>query len=323
MSQEDSQQFENRKKDHIKWSLDSESQVKNLSLSQVLSLNHHPFPDLDFEEVHLKSSSRFFTHLKPLMVSSMTGGHDHALKINMELMKACENKNWIFAMGSLRRELEEITFKKNPQKKLLEWKTLVDDYKGVILGNLGLAQVVGHPLESIKELCHRLNLSGLYVHLNPLQEVMQLEGTPQFKGGLKSLMALCEGLDIPVFLKETGSGFSRQSLKDLEGLNLGAVDVSGLGGTHWGRVEGLRSQNQKSMRAQAAKTFRNWGVTTYDSLFYFKELFGTESFAEPPTEPLAKSPKEPLAKSLKEPPLKNSLKNSLTNPSKNSLTNPS
>ena len=275
MSQEDHHQFENRKKDHIRWSLNSESQV-DLSLSQILSLNHHPFPNLDFENVHLKSPSKFFKDSKPLLVSSMTGGHDQAFKINADLMKACENKQWIFAMGSLRRELEEITYKKEVQKRLLEWEALIKDYSGIALGNLGLAQVISCSLDSIKELCHRLKLSGLYVHLNPLQEVMQPEGTPQFKGGLKSLEVLCNGLDIPVFLKETGSGFSKQSLKELKGLKLGAVDVSGLGGTHWGRVEGLRSEDQKSLKAQASKTFKNWGVTTYDSLLYFKELFGVE-----------------------------------------------
>jgi isopentenyl-diphosphate delta-isomerase len=210
----------------------------------------------------------------------MTGGHDQAFKINQDLMRSCENKRWIFATGSLRRELEEITYKKDKQNRLLEWESLVKNHKGVVLGNLGLAQVIVHPIESIKELCERLRLSGLYVHLNPLQEVMQPEGTPQFKGGLESLRALCASLDVPVFLKETGSGFSHQSLKDLKGLNIGAVDVSGLGGTHWGRVEGLRSDDPNALKAQAARTFKDWGVTTYDSLLSFKELYGAkkESF---------------------------------------------
>jgi len=275
MSQEDSQQFESRKKDHIKWSLDSESQV-DLSLSQVLSLNNHPFPNLDFEDIQLESPSKFFNGFKPLMVSSMTGGHDQAFKINEDLMKACESQKWLFAMGSLRRELEEVTLKDKEQKRLIEWESLTKNYNGVAIGNLGLAQVISHPLESIKELCSRLKLSGLYVHLNPLQEVMQPEGTPQFKGGLKSIETLCSKLDIPVFLKETGSGFSKQSLKELEGVSLGAVDVSGLGGTHWGRVEGLRFKDQDAMKAQASRTFKNWGVTTFDSLISYKELYGAD-----------------------------------------------
>jgi len=268
MSQENKEQFENRKKDHIKWSLSSESQV-DLSLSSVLSLNHYPFPDLNFEEIELKSTSRVFPDAKPLMVSSMTGGHDQAFQINKELMKACGNKKWIFAMGSLRRELEEIVHNDEEQKRLSEWELLVKESNCVSVGNLGLAQVILHSVDAIKELCKRLKLSGLYIHLNPLQEVMQAEGTPQFRGGLTSLKKLSDSLDIPVFLKETGSGFSKKSFEDLKDLNIKAIDVAGLGGTHWGRIEGLRSVDQKSIRAVASKTFRNWGVTTYDSLLNF------------------------------------------------------
>ena len=280
MSQEDSQQFENRKKDHIKWSLDSESQV-DLSLSQLAELNHYPFPNLNFDEVHLKTTSFYFPGCKPLMVSSMTGGHDQAFEINKSLMKACEKMNWIFAAGSLRRELEEISFKDSEQKRLKEWEKLTDDFSGVILGNIGLAQVITHSNDSIKELCDRLKLSGLYIHLNPLQEVMQEEGTPEFRDGLERVNEICNLLEVPVFLKETGSGFSKKSLEDLNGLKLGAVDVAGLGGTHWGRVEGLRASNQESIKSRASRTFRNWGVTTYESLVSFKELYGdseSESF---------------------------------------------
>ena len=41
--------------------------------------------------------------------------------------------------------------------------------------------------------------------------------------------------------------------------------MSGLGGTHWGRVEGGRSVSG-SIQARAAQTFRNWGISTVDSV---------------------------------------------------------
>jgi isopentenyl-diphosphate delta-isomerase len=43
------------------------------------------------------------------------------------------------------------------------------------------------------------------------------------------------------------------------------VDISGRGGTHWGRLEGLRSPEQ-SIHFEAAKTFGNWGHPTVTSL---------------------------------------------------------
>ena len=84
-------------------------------------------------------------------------------------------------------------------------------------------------------------------------------------GGLKALETLVKELKLPVIVKETGCGFSESTLRRLRGLGVFAVDVSGLGGTHWGRVEGGRSVPTE-MRAQAAETFRDWGVGTVESL---------------------------------------------------------
>jgi isopentenyl-diphosphate delta-isomerase len=271
MSIEDSNQFEGRKKDHIKWSLDESSQL-DLALSDFLVLNHHPFPDLNFDDVELKTTSGFFKSSKPLMVSSMTGGHDQAYDINSRLLKACESSKWIFAMGSLRRELEEISINDSQKKRLGEWTELLKTHEGPVVGNLGLAQVITHDIDDIKTLINTLKLSGLFIHLNPLQEVLQNEGTPQFKGGRVKVKELCSKLDIPVFFKETGSGFSKMALEDANDLGIAALDVSGLGGTHWGRIEGLRSKNPNSLKAKASKTFKNWGVTTKDSLLFFSEL---------------------------------------------------
>ena len=43
------------------------------------------------------------------------------------------------------------------------------------------------------------------------------------------------------------------------------VDVSGAGGTHWGRIEGHRASNDH-IRSQSASTFANWGIDTAQSI---------------------------------------------------------
>ncbi len=197
------------------------------------------------------------------MVSSMTGGYKEAFKVNKILMQACLNKNWAFSIGSLRKELEMIHL--NELSK--EWVVLRKDFlKSMdLIGNIGIAQLISHKIKDIQKLCKLYELKGLYIHLNPLQEVIQPEGNTNFKGGLGALKNLTENLDVPVFLKETGTGFSKQTFKKIKNLNLSAVDVSGFGGTHWGRIEGLRSQ-EESIFYKASKTFKDWGVTTVESL---------------------------------------------------------
>ena len=50
-----------------------------------------------------------------------------------------------------------------------------------------------------------------------------------------------------------------------------AVDVAGLGGTHWGRVEGLRAPESDPLRI-AAQVFADWGHGTLQSLLAGGEL---------------------------------------------------
>ena len=72
-------------------------------------------------------------------------------------------------------------------------------------------------------------------------------------------------------MKETGCGFSRESLEKLNEIGIQFVDLSGLGGTHWGRIEGQRSHPNEKLHV-AAKVFADWGVSTVDSLLNARSI---------------------------------------------------
>jgi isopentenyl-diphosphate Delta-isomerase len=135
------------------------------------------------------------------------------------------------------------------------------------MGNIGISQLITTPLEVIQRLVDTLEAAAMIIHTNPLQECLQTEGTPYFKGCYKAIAQLCKTLTVPVIVKETGCGFSQGTLERLKDLGIYAVDVSGLGGTHWGRIEGTRAKGlEDRIRAKAAQTFKNWGVSTVTSL---------------------------------------------------------
>ncbi len=253
------QQFEQRKADHITLALMHQNQALESNQLDSVHLTHEALPDFDFEALNISSTRLGVQVEKPFIVSSMTAGHEQAQALNRCLMEACATTGWAMGVGSQRRELTD-------SDASTVWRALRQAYPEVVLyGNLGIAQLITTPVDTVIKLIDALQASALIIHCNALQECIQPEGTPSFKGCWDALAALCHASPVPIVLKETGCGFSKSTLMRLNNIGIAAVDVSGLGGTHWGRIEGHRSEDN-SILQQTAETFRNWGIDTVQSV---------------------------------------------------------
>lgn len=251
--------FEKRKKDHIKLALMPSNQASEHNPFDHFSLQHEALPDFNFSEIDI-STQRFGKIIqKPFFVSSMTAGHNQSIELNRILIDCCSQSQWAMGIGSQRRELTD-------PHAATEWKILRKSYPKVTLfSNLGIAQLITTPLTQIQSLIDALEAEALIIHCNPLQEVIQPEGTPHFKGSWSALENLVKASPVPIVIKETGCGFSSTTLARLNNIGIAAVDVSGLGGTHWGRIEGARA-DKGSSQEKAAQTFQHWGINTIQSL---------------------------------------------------------
>ncbi len=257
--------FEQRKRDHIRLALKPENEATGGSGLSRVHLQHEALPDLDFNEISIESTRLSTPCSSPFLVSSMTAGHADAVNINHVLLEACQQTGWAMGVGSQRRQLNDPSAKS-------EWATVRDIAPDVfLLGNLGIAQVITTPISQIQTLVESLQANALFIHLNALQECMQPEGTPQFKQGLDAITSLANELSVPVIIKETGCGFSESTLNRLKNTGIAAVDISGFGGTHWGRIEGDRAESIPHI-AQAAQTFAHWGISTVDSLLAARSI---------------------------------------------------
>lgn len=257
--QNDYSQFEQRKRDHIELALMPVNQSSELNVFDTFSLRHEALPDINFNEISIQTKRFNQITDKPFLVSSMTAGHSNAVNINKCLIEACAQSGWAMGVGSQRRELTD-------KHAAFEWEPLRRDFPNVSLfSNLGIAQLIDTPVSAIQRLIDSLQANALIIHCNPLQECIQPEGTTNFKGCWTALAQLIKSLPTPVVVKETGCGFSKDTLTRLNDLGVAAVDVSGAGGTHWGRIEGHRAIND-SVRHQTADTFRNWGIDTLHSV---------------------------------------------------------
>ncbi|MBX2989311.1 MAG: type 2 isopentenyl-diphosphate Delta-isomerase [Bdellovibrionaceae bacterium] len=258
-------EFEKRKRDHIRIALDPRAQSSVTSGFDAVELVHEALPDLDFQDIDSSWSFQGHALSAPYFISSMTAGHDQGRDLNRHLARLAQERRLLMGVGSQRRELSD-------PGAAEEWRQIRREApRAVLLGNLGLAQLIRTPGDQVKALVDNLQAAALFIHLNPLQECLQPEGTPQFRGGLKAIERLVKELPVPVIVKETGSGFSAATLRRLDGAGIHAVDVSGLGGTHWGRVETQRLE-ESDFRSQAGTAFADWGVRTVESLLHAKEV---------------------------------------------------
>lgn len=265
---ESNSQFEQRKRDHIRIALDPRSQTEGQSGLDSINLIHEALPDLDFKEVDF-STSFFFSGSSlplssPIFISSMTAGHEKGREINEALARLSDRRQILMGVGSQRRELED----SNAAEEWLRVRKQAP--KARLIGNIGISQLIKCPIDKIRRLIDSTEAIALFVHLNPLQEALQPEGTPYFKNGLEAIENLVKMAGVPVIVKEVGCGFSVATLKRLESTGIHAVDVSGKGGTHWGRVEGFRSE-EADMLYKVAQTFSDWGVSTVQSMLNAKE----------------------------------------------------
>jgi isopentenyl-diphosphate delta-isomerase len=264
------QEFINRKAEHIRYSLAKEAEAAESGSLHRWSLIHDSLPDLDLDKISLETAWFGGRKPNPFYIAGMTAGHPDAKLINERLARAASERGWAMGLGSQRRELDpefedsavQAVRKKNPGLFLIS--------------NLGIAQLIEvherGDWNDVFRLLEKSGASALAIHLNPLQEAIQPEGTPRFKNGLSALRELAARIKLPLMLKETGSGMSANFLNRISSLPLAAVDVSGLGGTHWGRVEGLRA-GEGSLSHELGATFANWGVPSAESILNAKKAF--------------------------------------------------
>lgn len=251
--------FEARKRDHLRLAMEPRNEASGGSGLDQIQLRHRALPELNLRDVKIESDFFGRAAASPCFISSMTAGHQDAEALNFLLGDVAQTRKWPMGLGSQRRELEasEALEESRRLRKRLP--------QAIFFSNLGLAQIISSPLDSVKRIIDALEPAALIVHLNPLQEALQPEGTPNFSGGVAALTKLTKALKLPVIVKETGCGFSSEDFHALEESGVAVVDIAGFGGTHWGRIEGDRAPDFSPLR-EAAKTFAFWGESTVDSL---------------------------------------------------------
>jgi isopentenyl-diphosphate Delta-isomerase len=254
-----------RKADHIRICLEENVQFEtNTNGLERYRFTHCCLPELDYSEVSLSTQFLGKSLGAPLLISSMTGGTDQAKTINSRLAEVAQTYKLAMGVGSQR-----VVVEKPEVAHTFAVRSLAPDI--LLFANLGAVQLnYAYGLDECLKVIDLLEADALILHLNPLQECIQLNGDRNFRGILDKIAILCKKLPVPIAVKEVGNGISAKMAQLLIEAGVSAIDVAGAGGTSWAKVESERAQNP--MQRRLGQTFADWGLPTAECLVSIRTL---------------------------------------------------
>ena len=227
-----------RKKDHIRLALADKTTLTSLD---TYAIDYNSVPRFGLDNLDTSTTICNKKWQFPFFINAITAGGEECNKINQDFMEVSEACGIEFFPGSYSPALKD----KNDEAAYPKGYSI----------NLGLDKDPNLILDAIE----KTKAQYIQLHTNPLQEIVMPEGDHNFESWLSTLTEVSKKSPIPVILKETGFGMNEETIKLAINLNLAAVDVSGMGGTNFARIENGRREDKSTY-------LENIGYTTAESL---------------------------------------------------------
>ena len=227
-----------RKKDHIRLALADKTTLTSLD---AYAIDYNSVPRFGVDNLDTSTTICNKKWQFPFFINAITAGGEECNKINQDFMEVSEACGIEFFPGSYSPALKD----KNDEAAYPKGYSI----------NLGLDKDPNLILDAIE----KTKAQYIQLHTNPLQEIVMPEGDHNFESWLSTLTEVSKKSPIPVILKETGFGMNEETIKLAIDLNLAAVDVSGMGGTNFARIENGRREDKSTY-------LENIGYTTAESL---------------------------------------------------------
>jgi isopentenyl-diphosphate delta-isomerase len=251
-----------RKQRHIRVSLEENVDSEIPTGFGDVSLVHRAIPEIDLRDVDA-STELFGRQLSaPLIISAITGGTEEAERINRILATVAQKHKIGIGVGSQRIAIE--------QPELERTFSVVREAAkdALVMGNIGCPQIsLGWGIKEARKAVEMVDADALAIHMNPLQEAVQVRGDTKYRGIIKKIKELTSSLEVPVVMKETGAGISHEDAMRLEAVGVAGFEISGLGGTSWSAVEHHIAREIGEGRMEyLGKVLWSWGIPTACSL---------------------------------------------------------
>jgi isopentenyl-diphosphate delta-isomerase len=243
-----------RKADHLEVAASGRAEFSKSTLLEHVHLIHQALPELALDAIDLSTTLVGKVLAAPLVITGMTGGTAEAAAVNRDLARAAQAAGIALGLGS-QRAMDE-----HPELAAsYEVRDVAPDV--VLFGNVGAVQALAMGPARVIALARRIGADAMAIHLNPGQELIQDRGDRDFRGVLDAIAQIAADSPVPVIVKETGCGLSREAARVLAAAGVRTVDVAGAGGTSWVAVETVRAAEGSGAAALGTELW-DWGVPT-------------------------------------------------------------
>ncbi len=246
-----------RKKDHLEISRNEEVNA-TYNYWDDIEFVHNALPEVDMKEIDATWNEFGKKMNTPIIIAGMTGGFDKARELNERLAKIAEKFQIGMGVGSQRAALED--------ESSTDSYTVINNYDIPLkIANIGAPQLLEwkDASENAAKAVEMIKADVLAIHLNFLQESIQVEGDRNARGCLGKIQEVASSISTPVIVKETGAGISKEVALRLCETDIVGIDVGGMGGTSFAAIEAYRAKKvDDRVQENLGHMFRDWGIPT-------------------------------------------------------------
>ena len=249
-----------RKDEHLELALRDDVEGPLTTWFEYAKFVHNALPEVSLSEIDTSVEFLGKRIRAPIIIEAITGGSERAKEVNRRLAELASRHGIAIEVGS--------------QRPMILDPSLAESYKVVrriardvpVIANIGGVQLTRMKLEEVEFIVSELEADALSIHLNPVHEIVQVEGDRDFRGVEEAIREVSKSLGIPVIVKEVGFGISREVAERMCRCGVYAIDVAGAGGTNWVRIEMLRGVKGFVEPPTLYLELVDWGIPTAASI---------------------------------------------------------
>lgn len=252
---------EMRKIDHITETIKSYDNYKNFFDDIILIPISSSTSDLNKVDLNIKLYGKILN--APILINAMTGGAQGLEKYNEAFAWAAKENKIAMAVGSQKAGLIN--------KELIKTYSVVRKVNpdGLIFANISAIESI----ENMKRSVEMIQADAIQLHINHGQELSMAEGDRDFSNILNNIEEAVKKLQVPVIVKEVGTGISKEAARKFAEIGVRNFDTGGFGGTNFPYIEEQRLGNSNPLLSEIgiptpASIIEVKSVVDYNSIIF-------------------------------------------------------